>query len=92
MTGIIIPCMLPYTPAARLADGKRDAALRTKPQIAMDLIDQAIAAGVRFRAIVSDCFSGENNSFESTLLQRQLPYVLARRGNASPRSAGPLRR
>ena len=48
----------------------------------MDLIDQAIAAGVRFRAIVSDCFSGENNSFESTLLQRRLPYVLARRGNA----------
>lgn len=48
--------VIPYTPAARLADGKRDAAFRTKPQIAMDLIDQAIAAGVRFQAIVSDCF------------------------------------
>ena len=69
---------MPHTPAAQLADGKRDAVFRTKPQIAMDLIDQAIAAGVRFQAIVSDCFYGENNTFESAQLQRRLPYVSAR--------------
>lgn len=75
--------VMPYTPAVRLADGRRDAAFHTNPQIAMDLIEQAIAAGIRFQAIVSDCFYGENNAFERTLLQRRLPYVLARRGNAS---------
>ena len=74
--------VMPYTPAVRLADGRRDVAFHTNPQIAMDLIEQAIAAGIRFQAIVSDCFYGENNAFESTLLQRRLPYVLARRGNA----------
>lgn len=73
--------MTPYTPATRLADGKRDAAFHTKPQIALGLIEQAIAAGIHFQAIVSDCFYGENNAFGTILLQRRLPYVLARRGN-----------
>ena len=73
----------PYTPAARLADGRQDAAFRTKPDIAVDLVDQALAAGIAFRAIVSDCFYGDNQAFESALLRRQCPYVLARRGNVS---------
>lgn len=72
----------PYTPAARLTDGKRNMALHTKPQIALGLIEQAIAAGIRFQAIVSDCFYGENNAFETILMQRRLPHVLARRGNS----------
>ena len=46
----------PYMPVAGLADGKRAAAFHTKPQIALDLIEQAIEVGIRFHAIVSDCF------------------------------------
>ncbi len=54
----------PYTQAARLADGKRDAAFRSKPQIALS----------------ADCFYGDNHALEAALLKRRLPHVLARRG------------
>jgi len=70
----------PYTPAARLPDGKQDAAFRTKPQIALSLVEQAQAAGIPFSAIVSDCFYGDNHALEEALLKRRLPHVLARRG------------
>ena len=70
----------PYTPAARLPDGKHDAAFHTKPQIALALVEQAQAAGIAFCAIVADCFYGDNNALETALLKRRLPYVLARRG------------
>ena len=72
--------VMPYTPAARLADGKQDAAFRTKPQIALSLIEQAQAAGMPFCAIVADCFYGDNNALEKLLLERRWPHVLARRG------------
>src|SRR5206468_10527863 len=36
----------PYTPASRLPQGKRDPAFRTKPQIAVALVDAALDAGV----------------------------------------------
>jgi SRSO17 transposase len=72
--------VMPYTPEKRLAGGKKDPAFRTKPQIALSLVEQAQAAGVPFCAIVADCFYGDNNALEVALLQRRLPYVLARRG------------
>lgn len=73
----------PYTPAARLVQGKRDAAFRTKPQIALKLIEKAQAAGIAFEAIVADCWYGDNNGLELALRERGLPYVLARRSGAS---------
>lgn len=72
--------VMPYTPECRLAGGKQDAAFRTKPQIALDLVERAQAAGIAFKAIVADCFYGDNNALEAALRQRQLPYVLAHRG------------
>jgi hypothetical protein len=66
----------PYTPAGRLPGGKRDPAFRTKPQLAVELVDQAIAAGVSFRAVVADCLYGTNAEFENTLWLAQLPFVL----------------
>jgi SRSO17 transposase len=72
----------PYTPAARLAGGKQDAAFRTKPQIALALIEKARAAGIPFRAIVADCFYGDNDGLATALREHRLPYVLARRGSA----------
>ncbi|CAM3759824.1 IS701 family transposase [Polaromonas hydrogenivorans] len=72
--------VVPYTPERRLAGGKQDPAFRTKPQIALALVEQAQAAGILFSAIVSDCFYGDNNALEAALLERRLPHVLARRG------------
>jgi len=73
----------PYTPAARLAQGKRDAAFRTKPHIALELVEKARAAGIEFETIVADCWYGENNALEMALRERGLPYVLARRSSAT---------
>jgi SRSO17 transposase len=73
----------PYTPASRFAAGKKDPRFRTKPQIAIDLIEQARAAGIPFRAVVIDCFYGDNPELEGRLTQRKIPYVLAHRGTWS---------
>jgi hypothetical protein len=66
----------PYTPAKRLPKGKNDPAFRTKPRIAIELIDAALEAGVLFRAVVADNFYGENLAFEGALQEVGLPYVL----------------
>jgi SRSO17 transposase len=42
---------VPYTPARRLAKGNDDPAFRTKPQLAVELVDAAIDAGFTFRAV-----------------------------------------
>lgn len=70
----------PYTPECRLAGGKQDPDFHTKPHIALGLVERAQAAGIAFKAIVADCFYGDNNALEGAFLQRRLPYVLAHRG------------
>jgi hypothetical protein len=56
-----------------------DPAYRTKPQIALDLVQQAVAAGIPFRAVVADCFYGENEGFTTGLAHLGVGYVLALR-------------
>ena len=51
---------VPYTPASRLTAGKRDPGFRTKPQLAVELVEAARQAGIGFRAVVADCFYGDN--------------------------------
>jgi DDE superfamily endonuclease len=82
--------VVPSTPAARLPVGPKDPALRTKPQLAVDLVRRAREAGVSFRAVVADCIYGENATFEGSLWGAQLPYVLAvrpSRGSWGPEAA-----
>ena len=67
----------PYTPAGRLPKGKTNPDFRTKPQLAVELVDAALDAGFSFRAVVADCFSGENATFEGALTDAGLPFVLA---------------
>ncbi len=67
----------PYTPASRLPKGPGDPAFRTKPQLAVALIDQARGAAVPFRAVVADCFYGDHLGFVEALETARLPYVLA---------------
>src|SRR5215213_9131542 len=69
----------PYTPAERLPKGKSDPDFRTKPQLAVELVDAALDAGFSFRAVVADCFYGENATFEGALARAGLPYVAAPR-------------
>jgi SRSO17 transposase len=66
----------PYTPGSRLPKGKADPAFRTKPQIAVELVDKALALGVEFRAVVADCGYGDSADFEEALLAAGLPFVL----------------
>jgi SRSO17 transposase len=73
----------PYTPAPRFAAGTKDPRFRTKPQIAIDLIEQARTADIPFRAVVIDCFYGDNPELEWRLTQGKIPYVLAHRGSWS---------
>jgi hypothetical protein len=67
----------PYTPAGRLPKGKADPGFHTKPQLAVELVDAALDAGFSFRAVVADCFYGENATFEGALAEAGLPLVLA---------------
>src|SRR5512133_2422381 len=67
----------PYTPASRLPKGKRDPGFRTKPQLAVGLIDAARRAGIGFRAVVADCFYGDNTGFTEALGAVKSAYVLA---------------
>jgi hypothetical protein len=45
----------PYTPASRRSGGQRDPGFRTKPQLAVELVQAAREAGIEFRAVVTDC-------------------------------------
>jgi hypothetical protein len=67
----------PYTPAARLAGGKQHPAFRTKPQLALELVAAARAAGIPFRAVVADSLYGEHPDFTRTLWHAEIPLVLA---------------
>jgi hypothetical protein len=81
---------VPYTPASRLAKGKRDPGFQTKPQLAVELIGAARQAGIRFRAVVADCFYGDNPGFTDALVAAKVPFVLAlkpRKGTWAPAEA-----
>ena len=78
---------VPYTPASRLPGGERDPEFRTKPQLAVELVQAAREAGIRFRAVVADCFSGDNPGFTQALTAAKIPFVLAlkpRKGTWAP--------
>jgi len=67
----------PYTPASHYARGKADPAFHTKPQIALKLVEQAVAADRPFRAVVADRFYGEHEDFKAGLVALSVGYVLA---------------
>ena len=61
----------PYTPSRWFEKGKQDTAFRTKPQIALELVQREVKEGFPFRAVVADCFYGENDVFVSGLQSLQ---------------------
>jgi hypothetical protein len=79
--------VVPYTPASRLQGGERDPGFRTKPQLAVELVQAAQQAGVPFRAVVADCAYGDNPGFTQALGATGVPFVLAlkpRKGTWAP--------
>jgi DDE superfamily endonuclease len=77
----------PYTPASRLPKGKADPGFRTKPQQAAELVEAARTAGIGFRAVVADCFYGDNTGFVEALGRAGVAFVLAvkpRKGTWAP--------
>jgi SRSO17 transposase len=69
--------VVPYTPASRLPKGRTDPAFQTKPQLAVELLQAARQAGIGFRAVVADCFYGDNPGFTEALGRASVAYVLA---------------
>jgi SRSO17 transposase len=81
---------VPYTPAVRLPGGERNPSFRTKPQLAIELVGAAQQAGIAFRAVVADCFYGDNPGFTDALTAAKTPFVLAlkpRKGTWAPADA-----
>lgn len=67
----------PYTPEHHFEGGKKDPQFRTKPQIAWELVEQALKMELPFRAVVADSLYGENTDFCETLLEANIPFVMA---------------
>jgi SRSO17 transposase len=67
----------PYTPAHHFEGGKEDPLFRTKPQIALELVEAAVKWGIPFRAVVADILYGEHRGFRKVLEKKRIPYVLA---------------
>ena len=67
----------PYTPAHHFEGGKEDPRFRTKPRIALELVEAAVAGGIPFRAVVGDILYGEHRGFRKGLESKRIPYVLA---------------
>jgi hypothetical protein len=82
--------LVPYTPASRLPKGKTDPGFRTKPKLAAELVAAAQQAGIPFRAVVADCFYGDNDGFVAALGRAGVAFVLAlkpRKGTWAPEDA-----
>jgi SRSO17 transposase len=82
--------LVPYTPASRLPKGKSDPGFRTKPQLAAELVGAAQPAKIPFRAVVADCFYGDNPGFVEALGRAGVAFVLAlkpRKGTWAPADA-----
>ncbi|MDQ3508028.1 MAG: IS701 family transposase [Actinomycetota bacterium] len=67
----------PYTPAHHFEGGKADPEFRTKPRMALELVERAVEAGLPFRAVVGDILYGEHRKFKEGLENRGIPYVLS---------------
>lgn len=67
-----------YKPKSRLKPGDT---YKSKPQLAIELIEEVQAQGFRFTVVLADSLYGESWEFRTALFKRSLPYVLAIRGN-----------
>lgn len=67
--------LLPYTPASHFDGQTNDPGFKTKPQLAIDLIE-AVRQDWPYRAVVADSFYGGNKVFRQHLIRNLIPFVL----------------
>ncbi len=67
----------PYTPAHHFEHGKSDPRFRTKREIALQLVEGAVKQAIPLRAVVADCFYGEDEELKMGLRRLGAGYVLA---------------
>src|SRR3712207_177812 len=60
----------PYTPSHHFEGGKADPQFRTKPRIALHLVERAIEMKLPFRAVVADILYGEHREFRRGLEEK----------------------
>jgi SRSO17 transposase len=72
----------------------KDIKFQTKPEIALDLLDEADAMGVPYSCVVADADYGDNPNFLAGLEQRDKAYVVAVRKDfqVALQEDGPLQR
>jgi SRSO17 transposase len=66
----------PFTPAGWFTGGKNDPEYRTKPQLALRLVQHAQAREVPFEAVVADSLYGEHREFKKTLSEQGILFVV----------------
>lgn len=67
----------PYTPGHHFEGGKADPEFRTKPRIALELVERAVEMEMPFRAVVADILYGTHLEFRRALEIRGIPFVVA---------------
>jgi SRSO17 transposase len=67
-----------FKPETRLKPGD---VYQTKPQLAIEIIEELLALGFRFSVVLTDCLYGESPEFIRALHRHQLQYVVAIRSN-----------
>jgi SRSO17 transposase len=67
-----------YKPRTRL---KPEDTYKTKPELAVEIIEELEQRGFQFEVVLADCVYGESSTFIRALEKRHLKYVLAIRSN-----------
>jgi SRSO17 transposase len=67
-----------FKPESRLKAGD---GYQTKPQLAIEIIEELLALGFRFRVVLADSLYGESGPFIAALHRWHLQYVVALRSN-----------
>jgi SRSO17 transposase len=67
-----------FKPESRLKAGD---VYRTKPQLAIEMIEELLALGFRFSVVLADSLYGDSGPFISALHRLRLQYVVAIRSN-----------
>jgi SRSO17 transposase len=70
-----------YYPASCLPKGKEDENFKTKPQLAIELVDRCLARDLKPGRVIADSFYGDNTNFLKALEERNMEYVCALKGS-----------